>query len=380
MRVPRQIGLYIHLPWCVQKCPYCDFNSHALKGALQESAYVEALLRDMRYESRRIGKRAIGSIFVGGGTPSLFSGGAIGRILDGVREYFNLQPATEITLEANPGGADCAHFKHYMDAGVNRLSLGLQSMDDAQLQRLGRVHNTHESLHAYKRARDAGFDNINIDMMYGLPGQSVDEALDDLQQAIRLGAEHISWYQLTIEPNTAFARRPPLLPDSDDSYKIEQSGIQLLAGNRFMRYEISAYSQPGRQCRHNLNYWCFGDYLGLGAGAHGKLSSQAVAIRDVRVRRPEDYLQHAGSQNVRQSAPIADTELVFEYLLNRLRLTQGFPLHDLQGATGITAGEFMVMARQSVKKGLLCIRNNYCTPTEIGYRYVNDILLDFLPQ
>ncbi len=379
MRVPRQIGVYIHLPWCVRKCPYCDFNSHPLRGVLQESAYVEALLRDMQHESGRLKDRVISSIFIGGGTPSLFSGGAIGRILDGVHQYFNLQPAAETTLEANPGSADYAHFKHYTDAGVNRLSLGLQSLDDGQLQRLGRIHNAHECLQAYRQARDAGFDNINIDMMYGLPGQSAGEALDDLQQVIRLQPEHISWYQLTIEPNTAFARQPPLLPDCDDSCKIEEGGMELLTDHHFRRYEISAYSQTGKECRHNLNYWHFGDYLGLGAGAHGKFSSRAEVIRDVCVRHPKDYLQHAGSRHVRQSVPIADTELVFEYLLNRLRLVKGFSLDDLQDMTGKTAEEFIKMAGKSIQKRLLCIQNNHCSPTETGYRWVNDILLDFLP-
>ncbi len=381
MRVPRQIGLYIHLPWCIRKCPYCDFNSHPLRGSLQESAYVEALLRDMRHESGRTRERVISSIFLGGGTPSLFSGAAISRILNGANEHFNLQSGAEITLEANPGAADSSRFKHYMDAGVNRLSLGFQSMDNAQLERLGRIHNAHESLQAYRQARDAGLDNINIDIMYGLSRQTVDEALCDLQQVIDLQPEHISWYQLTIEPNTAFAHQPPpLLPDGDDSYEMQESGIELLETNNFRRYEISAYSKPGKECRHNLNYWRFGDYLGLGAGAHGKFSSAAAVIRDARIRHPKDYLQHAGGQYVRRASPICDTELAFEYLLNRLRLTEGFPLEDLQSATGMTATEFMAIARKSISRGLLSVRDSHCDQTETGYRYVNEILLDFLPQ
>ncbi len=379
MRIPRQIGLYIHLPWCVRKCPYCDFNSHTPKGPLPETAYVEALLRDMRYESERIGDRTISSIFFGGGTPSLFSGMAIGHILDGADRYFRLQPAAEITLEANPGATDASRFKHYLDAGINRLSLGFQSMDNTRLRRLGRIHNADESRQAYRQARGAGFDNINIDMMYGLPRQTVSQALDDLQQVINLQPEHISWYQLTIEPDTAFARRPPQLPDDDDSHVMQESGIELLQTGGFRRYEISAYSKPGRECQHNLNYWRFGDYLGLGAGAHGKLTSEDRIIRDSRVRHPGDYLQQAGSRYACQSAPVPATGLAFEYLLNRLRLTQAFPFDDMQDATGMTKTQFISIARQSIDKGLLHIRDNDCGHTQLGYQYVNEILLDFLP-
>ncbi len=270
------LSLYLHFPWCVQKCPYCDFNSHALRGAtpaLPEDAYVEALIRDLDYALREAPEtRALASIFMGGGTPSLFSGRAIGRVLDAVQQRLAFAADIEITLEANPGTADAAHFAGYVAAGVNRLSIGVQSLDDAQLKRLGRIHGRAEAIRAYELARAAGFSNVNLDLMFALPQQSLADALRDLRGALALAPEHLSYYQLTLEPNTEFAARPPPLPDDELAWDMQAEGQALLADHGYRQYEVSAYGQPDRAARHNLNYWSFGDYMGIGAGAHGKRS------------------------------------------------------------------------------------------------------------
>ncbi|RTZ79468.1 MAG: YggW family oxidoreductase, partial [Gammaproteobacteria bacterium] len=268
------LGLYVHIPWCVRKCPYCDFNSHAAQGELEEQAYVDALLTDLAREEA--GGRVVETLFIGGGTPSLFSGEAITRLLQGIRDTLDLASDTEITLEANPGAVDAAHFEAYREAGVNRLSIGIQSFDGDALQRLGRIHDARQAVEAFETARAAGFENINLDLMFGLPQQKLEEALDDLRRAIALGPEHLSWYQLTLEPHTPFHRHPPPLPADDLVWEMQEQGLELLAKAGYGRYETSAHALVGWRCRHNLNYWRFGDYLGIGAGAHGKITAGEV--------------------------------------------------------------------------------------------------------
>ncbi|HHI76505.1 MAG TPA: radical SAM family heme chaperone HemW, partial [Gammaproteobacteria bacterium] len=289
MTIP--LGLYIHIPWCVRKCPYCDFNSHRAPQALPEADYVDALLRDLAVQAERVAGRTLETVFIGGGTPSLFSGRAIGELLAGAARLLPLAPDAEITLEANPGTAEAGRFADYRAAGVNRLSIGVQSLDDASLRALGRIHDQTQALAAVDMARRAGFDNLNLDLMYGLPRQTPEAALADLEALIGLGPEHLSWYQLTLEPNTLFHHDPPPLPDDDALGEMMDAGLARLSAAGFVQYEISAHARPGRQARHNLNYWRFGDYLGIGAGAHAKLTGADGTVRRyARPRHPRDYL------------------------------------------------------------------------------------------
>ena len=374
------LGLYIHLPWCVRKCPYCDFNSHAIKQEFPEQQYVSALISDMEFESTQLGQYTIGSIFLGGGTPSLFSGTSIARILDSAANLLSLSDDCEVTLEANPGAADAEHFRLYRQAGVNRLSLGFQSMDNDQLRSLGRIHSAEESLEAYEVALSAGFKNINIDLMFGLPGQSVAKGLEEVERVMALEPQHISWYQLTIEPNTAFAYAPPSLPDEDQVDILHEEGIGLMASRGYQRYEVSAYAQPGQRCQHNLNYWNFGDYLGLGAGAHGKITTIAGAQRYARYKHPSDYIHSAGTRNVyQQFAPIDDNDLLLEFLLNSLRLVEGFTLKRLHLITGLDKHQLTQQLSEPLEKGLLEINHDRCRATDKGYRYLNEILLPLMP-
>src|SRR5690606_23310645 len=292
----RPLSLYVHLPWCVRKCPYCDFNSYRANGAVPEAAYVDALLRDLDAESELAAGRPIHSIFIGGGTPSLFSGEAVARLLGGVRARLDVAEDAEITLEANAGAADTGPFAAYRRAGVGRLSLGVQSFREAQLRALGRVHDERAAADAVLAAREAGFENLNVDLMYGLPDDTVSGAVADVERVIELGPAHVSWYQLTLEPNTAFHRRPPPLPDEDVVLDIEARGRALLAAAGYERYEVSAYARPGFRCRHNLHYWRFGDYVGIGAGAHGKhTSADGEILRRAKTRNPRTYMELAGT-------------------------------------------------------------------------------------
>lgn len=373
-------GLYIHLPWCVQKCPYCDFNSHPLHQSLPEDDYLKALLADLNFEAPGLEGRTIDSIFFGGGTPSLFSGSAIDKILHAVSCSYTLGDNIEITLEANPGTAESHRFADYFKAGVNRLSLGFQSMDNTMLRRLGRIHSVKESLAAFDMARQAGFGNINLDIMFGLPEQSHQQALDDLSAAIDLEPEHLSWYQLTLEPNTAFAQRPPKLPNSDAVFAMQEAGLPLLSEALFQRYEVSAFSKPGRRCKHNLNYWRFGDYLGIGAGAHSKLSIPEPT-RFARISHPRYYMPTAGRPAVYQETGlITHRDLLFEFLLNQLRLTEGFDLKNLDHITGISKAQFLQIMQPAFNQGLLCVDQEQCCATEKGYRFLNDVLLLALPE
>ena len=331
------LSLYIHLPWCERKCPYCDFNSFEARGPLDERAYVDALLRDIDACRQWLDNRSLTSIFIGGGTPSLFSIAAIERLLRSVREHVSLGPDIEITLEANPSSAEATKFHGYRQAGVNRLSIGVQSFQDAQLRALGRVHSAHEATDAIKAAHDSGFDAINVDLMYGLPGDSAAAACDDLSKALETGIPHLSWYQLTLEPNTQFHHRPPTLPAEETILEIEERGAEQLRAAGFSQYEISAWAKPARQSQHNLNYWTFGDYLGIGAGAHGKVSFSArgEVIRTVRPRNPLSYVKQAGSFTTADIECVDDPSVrTTEFLMNALRLEEGVTITSFEQAYG----------------------------------------------
>ncbi len=372
------LGLYVHIPWCVRKCPYCDFNSHA--GQPDEEAYVEALIADLAAESGDVSGRPVGSIFFGGGTPSLFSSAGISRILDTVRAQLQLADAVEITLEANPGTVDAGHFAGYRAAGVNRLSIGVQSFDDTMLRRLGRIHTASEAREAFHVARSAGFDNINLDLMYGLPGQTPGMAIDDLREAIALAPEHLSWYQLTLEPNTAFhAAPPPAIPDDEVLGEIAESGIPLLAREGYAQYEVSAYASNDRRCRHNLNYWQFGDYIGIGAGAHGKLTLAGEGVvRRRKQRHPRRYMETASAGNALSGEhSLQDDDLLMEFMLNALRLNGGVPATWFEQRTGLALaaiGQRLALARS---QGLIEEDAGIICPTPTGRRYLHDLLLLF---
>ena len=374
------LSLYLHFPWCVKKCPYCDFNSHAQRGDIPELDYVEALLRDLDDELRTPESRPLVSIFMGGGTPSLFSGAAIARVLDGVRQRLRFAADIEITLEANPGTADAENFSGYRQAGVNRLSIGVQSLNAAHLKALGRIHGPDEARQALRWARAAGFDNINLDLMYALPKQTPAEAEDDLRALCALAPEHISFYHLTLEPNTEFHARPPPLPDEDAAWAMQERGQAILADHGYAQYEVSAYAQPGRRSRHNLNYWQFGDYLGIGAGAHGKRSHGDSIIRSARQKHPKSYLETAGTPACRQdhrTVPVSD--LPVEYTMNALRLNDGFALEDFTQRTGQPASVLEAPLKVAQQRGLIERSAHRVQPSARGRTYLNELTGLFLP-
>jgi oxygen-independent coproporphyrinogen-3 oxidase len=379
---PIPLSLYVHLPWCVRKCPYCDFNSHETGLAVpKETAYVDALIRDLESELPRIWGRRITSIFIGGGTPSLFSAEAINRLLAGLRARLNFYPDIEITLEANPGTAEAEKFHGFREAGVNRLSIGVQSFDDAKLQRLGRIHDSNEAKAAIAMADAAGFTDLNIDLMFGLPGQTMGEALCDLQLATDYGPTHISWYQLTLEPNTVFHAKPPVLPDDDLIGQMQDEGQQLLADRGYEQYEISAYARDGRQCVHNLNYWQFGDYLGIGAGAHSKLTdiNAGKVMRAARHRLPERYLALAGTEAVVTERKELDTDdLKLEFMMNALRLNAGVPPALFLQRTGMPLNVVEKELGTAGTRGLVARDIHSLKPTDQGRRYLNDLLQVFM--
>jgi oxygen-independent coproporphyrinogen-3 oxidase len=371
------LTLYVHLPWCVRKCPYCDFNSYEARGAVADVAYVEAVLRDLRGESPLVAGRPVEAVFIGGGTPSLFSGAAIARLLDGVRSTIELKRDAEITLEANPGAADAARFAEFRSAGVNRLSIGVQSLRDAQLRALGRVHDADDARAAVAAARSAGFDNFNVDLMYGLPDDDVEGELADLEQGLKLEPAHLSWYQLTLEPNTAFAHRPPRLPNDDFIAAVEERGRALLAAASYARYEISAYARAGRQCAHNLNYWRFGDYLGVGAGAHGKLTwPGAGAIeRRVKARNPRTYLDQAGTPAaVSRESIAAPRPVALEFLLNALRLVDGVDVRLFAARAGQPLEAIDAARAAAVARGWLVANPAVLRATPLGLERLNRLL------
>ena len=374
------LGLYIHLPWCEQKCPYCDFNSHQAES-IPERDYVDALLQDLETDLPLVWGRRIESIFIGGGTPSLFSAEAIERLFSGLRSLLNFAPSIEITMESNPGSADAANYRGYREAGVNRLSIGIQSFDDQQLAILGRIHDSAQAESAFALARAAGFDNINVDLMFGLPGQTPDAARADLQRAIALSPEHISHYQLTIEPNTLFHKHPPSqMPDDDLCWEQQQACQQQLSEQGYRQYEISAYAGAARESQHNLNYWQFGDYLGIGAGAHGKitLAGENRVLRRVRLRQPRAYLQQRAQKRISNEVELPPADLCFEFMLNALRLTDGFDSRLFHDNTGLSLNQLLPTLERARDKGLLEFNASRIKPTTLGYCHLNDLQALFL--
>ena len=373
------LAAYVHIPWCVRKCPYCDFNSHAAGASLPEDAYVEALLADLDADLEQIQSRRLTSIFFGGGTPSLFSASALARILEGMRQRVGFAEDIEITLEANPGTFEQAKFRDYRSLGINRLSIGVQSFQPAKLKALGRIHDGDEAIRAADMARAAGFDNFNLDLMHGLPEQSLEDALSDLRIAIAQQPTHLSWYQLTVEPNTEFWNKPPRLPEDETLWDIQEAGQALLAEHGYRQYETSAYAQPGRQARHNLNYWTFGDFLGLGAGAHGKWTAAAGEIyRHWKTRLPKDYLDPDKRFRAGHKQLVQD-ELPFEFLMNVLRLTDGVPSLMFTQRTGLSLGLLAAGRLDAEARGLLEPDPQRLVATAKGQLFLNDLLQLFLP-
>lgn len=375
---PPPLALYVHIPWCLRRCPYCDFNSYAPSGvAVPESAYVEQLIADLSHELTRIGGRPIRSVFIGGGTPSLFSASALDRLLTHLGGSATLAPNCEITLEANPGTVDARRLSQFRDIGVTRLSLGVQSFDDLLLRQIGRIHSAEQARIATQAATGAGYQSVNVDLMYGLPGQTSANALRDMRIAIDLGAEHISHYQLTIAPGTRFWRRCPVLPDEDAIADMQEScETQLLAAG-FRHYETSAYAQQGHTCRHNLNYWRFGDYLGIGAGAHGKLTEQRkkTIMRSVKYSNPHRYLGGSGGGELTAVRKrLEPQEVASEFLINALRLVEGFPISLFELRTGLPADVIEDIRTQAMARGLIEHSAQQMRPTELGRRFLNDLL------
>lgn len=383
------LSLYVHVPWCLRKCPYCDFNSHAIDGVLPEESYIAALLSDLESALPAIWGRKISTIFIGGGTPSLLSPEALDRLLAGIRMRANVLPDAEITLEANPGIADADHFAGFRSAGVNRLSLGIQSFNDRHLRALGRIHDAKQASEAAALAERL-FDNFNLDLMYGLPGQTLDEALSDLECAIACHPTHLSCYQLTLEPNTAFAAAPPQMPADDLCADMQDALEARLAAAGFQHYETSAFAQPGRRCRHNLNYWTFGDYLGIGAGAHGKISFHDRIVREARHRSPAAYLaaaeayrQSGDSRKFLQASEVVEASAMpFEFMINALRLLEGVPTSLIGERCRLSQSDLAPTLKRietARQEGLLVADPTRIAPTDRGRRFLNPLLQRFLP-
>ena len=384
LRVP-PLALYVHLPWCVRKCPYCDFNSHALPAAgIPDRAYLAALLDDLAFAARGLEGRPVVSVFFGGGTPSLFAADAIGAVLRRTRELLPTSPDLEVTLEANPGTIEHGAFTAYRDAGVNRVSLGAQSFDDRHLVALGRIHSHGEIEAAVEEVRAAGLENFNLDLMYGLPRQTLDEAVADVERAIDLAPAHISHYQLALEPGTAFERRPPQLPDDDVIFAMQGECQRLLAEAGFGQYEVSAYAREGRQCRHNLNYWRFGDYMGIGAGAHGKTTNAVTGevMRTERVKQPGLFMSASrAEQRVSASRVVAGSDLAFEFFLNALRLNEGIEPALFEERTNLVFDTVSGAIAEACGRGLLeWTPGGRCTPTDRGRLFLNDLQAIFLVE
>ena len=376
------LSLYIHYPWCVRKCPYCDFNSHASAEVIPEQAYLEALLADLERHLPQVWGRRIDSVFIGGGTPSLITPDGLDWLLGELRARLSLRPDGEITLEANPGTIDQGRFRAYREAGINRLSIGVQSFAAAQLAALGRIHDGKQAREAISAAQQAGFDKLNIDLMFGLPGQDPAAAEADLREGIASGVGHLSWYQLTIEPNTAFAHRPPVLPDEDHLWEIQTRGEELLAEAGLIQYETSAYARQGQQCRHNLNYWQFGDYLGIGAGAHGKLSDSATQTitRHWKLRHPERYIQAASSAEgaLAGEQQLDKADRVLEFMMNALRLHQGFEIRQFESRTGLKLTVAQAALDEAKGLGLIEQADGWIRPSALGRMHLNRLLQCFM--
>jgi putative oxygen-independent coproporphyrinogen III oxidase len=374
------LGMYVHVPWCVRKCPYCDFNSHESRDPIPQEQYVDALIADLESALPDVWGRRVHSIFFGGGTPSLFSARAIDRLLSAFRARLAFNADIEITLEANPGTVEAGKFRDFRTAGINRLSIGVQSFNDRHLKALGRIHDADEALRAIDIAK-ASFDNINLDVMYALPEQTVDEARQDIAAALAAGVSHLSFYHLTLEPNTVFHKYPPLLPDDDSAAAIHDMVEATLTGAGYEHYETSAYARAGRACRHNLNYWRFGDYLGIGAGAHAKISFADRIVREQRVRAPADYLRRVpGKTHVGERLVLTDAELPFEFMLNSLRLTGGFEVPLFTERTGLPISNIEHSLVRAENRGLIERDHRRIAPTERGRRFLNDLQMLFLPE
>ncbi len=370
------------MPWCVRKCPYCDFNSHVAPATFPAEAYIEALIADLEHDLPLVWGRNVGSVYFGGGTPSLFSANHIARFLSALRARLDLRPDVEITLEANPGTVEHDSFSAYKQAGINRVSLGVQSFSDELLKRIGRIHGRDEIDNALQSLRAAGITNFNIDLMYALPGQSAAQSLYDVELAISAGPAHISFYQLTIEPNTAFAAQPPVLPLDDAAWDMHQAGLELLESAGYGQYEISAFAQTGMQSRHNMNYWRYGDFLAIGAGAHGKVTLPANGSiqRYAKHRHPKRYMQSLeGGEWFAEKRMLTDEERVFEFFLNQLRLKQGVYISDFGPRTGLQWEIVETRVQKAIDTGLLKIVDKRLSPTPLGWRFVNDVQQMFLP-
>ena len=380
-RIP--LSLYVHLPWCVRKCPYCDFNSHEIRSPIPETHYVDALIADLQIHAQAVASRQVISIFIGGGTPSLFTAGAISRLLDAIGSTLTIGAQAEITIETNPGTLDQGNFAGFRKAGINRISIGVQSFDDTMLNALGRIHDAGTAIRAVRAARQAGFENINIDLMYALPGQTLAQARQDLEQAIDLKPEHLSYYQLTLEPNTRFFRYPPKLPDNDLAWDMQQQGTHLLEQHGLQQYEVSSYAQYRYQCLHNLNYWQFGDYLGIGAGAHQKVSLDDTGVcRSAKPRSPQQYMKQAfnGDFPETSAGALSPEELEFEFLMNALRLKAGFTRQQFELYTGLDFRLLVSRLQGLYHEGLLAGEPERVCCSNSGYRFLDDLLLRLLPD
>ena len=373
-------SLYIHIPWCIRKCPYCDFNSHKSPDVLPEERYIQVLVDDLQHDLTYLPKREIGTIFIGGGTPSLLSAEAYAKLFEQVQQLLPFAADIEITLEANPGTVEQQRFHDYRQLGINRLSLGIQSFHAGHLKQLGRIHDGKQAHQAIETARLAGFDNINIDIMHSLPKQSVSQGLDDLAHALRYQPEHLSWYQLTLEPNTVFYKQRPTLPDEDVIEELEQTGMDILGKHGFERYEISAFCQPGKHARHNMNYWLFGDYYGIGAGAHGKMTLDSGKIcRTRKQRQPADYL-NPDKQFLAECETVDMNELAFEFMLNTTRLQQAIPNALFTERTGLPFQHLESKLLEAEAKGLIRRQETAWQITDFGRRYTNNLQTLFLPN
>jgi putative oxygen-independent coproporphyrinogen III oxidase len=370
------LSVYVHFPWCVRKCPYCDFNSYTLQGELDERRYIEALEKDLEAQAVQVHGREVISLFFGGGTPSLFSPDAIGRVMESVRRHFTVASDLEVTMEANPGAIEHGRFSEYRSAGLTRVSLGAQSFDERRLERLGRIHSPDETRRAAAELHAVGLDNFNLDLMYALPGQDVSGAVRDLEEAIKLEPAHISHYQLTIEHGTVFAAQPPSLPEDDTAADMLAECTQRLSETGYGHYEVSAYATRDRHCRHNLNYWTFGDYLGVGAGAHGKLTTPAAIFRTQQLREPRRYLA-AGPEGLTRTEVVSG-QLPFEFMLNALRLVEGFDVALFPARTGLDWEAVAAPVDRLVSRGLLVWQETRLKPTPTGLQFLNDVLLSFV--
>ena len=369
------LSLYVHVPWCVQKCPYCDFNSHGQKGDIPEAEYVQHLIDDLKADLHLVQGRKIHSIFIGGGTPSLLTGDAYTRLLSEVDKLIGLADNCEITLEANPGTVETGRFKEYVKAGINRISIGIQSLQSDKLKALGRIHGANEATYAAEQAKEASLNSFNLDLMHGLPGQTLDDALSDLKQIIALDPPHISWYQLTIEPNTQFASKPPTLPQDETLWDIQEQGQALLAEAGYIQYEISGYAKPGYQCQHNLNYWRFGDYLGIGCGAHGKVTNAKTGIitRTEKVKHPRGYMDMV-KPYLYKSWHVEQDDLAFEFFMNRFRLVEPCPIEDYSALTSQPLQSQQAALNKAINTGLLIEKDGHWQVSLKGHRFLNDLL------